>query len=83
MIFAKTKSVHGTRKELITVYTMIGLESGSTIVKNVLAPRKHPPDTHGLTQGCRNRIKESLRHKVTQSGCTEYTRIIPIWLLVG
>ena len=37
MIFAKTKSVHGTRKELITVYTMIGLESGSTIVKNVLA----------------------------------------------
>ena len=47
IIFAKTKSVHGTRKELITVYTIIGLESGSTIVKNVRASDAQHIETYG------------------------------------
>ena len=33
--FAITKSIHGVRKELITVYTIMGLDSGITILVKI------------------------------------------------
>ena len=37
IIFAMTKSVHGIIKELMMVYTKIGLDIGSTTWKNIRA----------------------------------------------
>ena len=35
--FANTKSPQGTRKELITVYTIIGFDSGRMILQKIFA----------------------------------------------
>ena len=35
--FAITKSIHGARNELMTVYTMMGFESGITILVKIVS----------------------------------------------
>jgi len=75
--FANTKSPHGTRKELITVYTMMGLESGMIIFQKIFASEA----PYSLAASLRETEIVSinpLQIRKPSPAPAEYTIIIPI-----
>ncbi len=79
--FANTKSPQGTKKELITVYTMIGLESGMIIFQKIFASEAPSSLAASLREMEIVSIKP-LQIRKPRPAPAEYTIIIPMWLLV-
>ena len=76
MIFAKIKSIQGARKELMTVYTIIGLLIGITTLKKItasLAPSRYAASCRDV--GTVSKKPFAIRYPKPEDA--EYTNINP------